>query len=104
MAQFKSITDERMFNVADYVVKNKVKGIKSYSAFAASIDMHQASLANVKNGRQSFTHDHILTACKKYNISADYLYGLSTDMFRKPATSPIEKIEQALAELKTKVK
>lgn len=104
MAKFKSITDERMFKVADYVVKGKVKGIKSYSAWSEAIGMHQSTLANIKSGRQSYTHDHILSACKQFNISADYIYSLTNDMFRKPATSPIEKMEQALAELKQQSK
>lgn len=104
MAKFRGITDERMFRVADYVVKNKIKGIKSYSAWAEAIGMHQSVIASIKSGRQSCTVEHILATCKQFNISADYIYGLTSDMFRKAATNPIEKMEQALAELKQQSK
>lgn len=96
---FRSITDERMFKVADHLIKNKVKGIASVADFMVSVGSRQSNAHNIKTGRQSFTHEQVLSCCKQYGISADYIYGLTTEMFRKPPSSPLDRLKSAIAEL-----
>lgn len=75
MPKFKHITDERMFRVMEHVGGTKKE-------FCENIGASPGNLQNIRNGLQSFTIAQILQCCKVYNISANYIFGLSKDMIR----------------------
>ena len=94
-----------MMAVADYVVSNKVNDVTTLREWCDNIGIANTNIPNIRKGTQSFTHNHILACCKAFNVDCNYLYGLSSQMFRKQIkANPFEVIKQALAEIELNAK
>lgn len=46
---------------------------------AKAIGATQASISDIENGRRTTTFDRLAAICKHYNVSADYLLGLTDE-------------------------
>lgn len=102
---FKKSTDERMFIVMDYIAANRIKGIASRKVFAETIGYLFTNLSNIRTGGQSFGIDHISECCKIYNVSADYIFGFTNDMFRNGTSLPaISRLKDAVREIEEELK
>lgn len=91
-----------MFSVMEHVIAAKIGGVSSQVDFCVSIGYSPSNIPNIRNGKQSFSNEHIRLCCEKYNVSADYIYGFTNKMNRVTSKqTPIQKIEEALRELKS---
>lgn len=101
MSTYKHIADERMIKAFDYIVAHKVKDVTTLKECCEIAGIAPNNIANIRKGTQSFNNNHILNICKHFNISADFIFGLTTNLFRQSAKeTPIQRIESALQELK----
>lgn len=46
---------------------------------AREIGVSQSTYWKIENGRMKFTTDHLIALCRFYNLSADYLIGLTDE-------------------------
>lgn len=46
---------------------------------AREIGVSQGTYWKIENGKMKFTEDHIIALCRFYNLSADYLIGLTDE-------------------------
>lgn len=61
------------------------------------------TIKQIRDGKQSFRHQHFLIAAKRFNVSMDWFYGLSDTMKSTgKETSATELAELLLAKLKMK--
>ena len=67
--------------------------------FFTSIDFSFSNLTRLKRGLVDFQHRHLLAVANKYNISIEWLYGLSPDMKRKPAKNKKQRVREIFTEL-----
>lgn len=75
--------DKRM---VDLVKILKDRGdIRFTQEFCDTVGILKQNLRNVKEGTQYFTTMQIANACKKYNINANWVFGLSDQMSRVTA-------------------
>lgn len=72
-------------------------------AWAQNVGVSHTNIFNIRNGMQQFGKEHIHQACIIFNISADFLYGFTDEMFRnRKIISPLERIKEAVNELENK--
>ena len=57
----------------------KIKGL-SQSKVAEVLDMQQQQYSRYENGKFEIPVRHVITLCKFYGISSDWLLGLKDDM------------------------
>ena len=75
-------------NISDRNMLKLISSLKSTGAirfnqdFFDEIDFLKQNFVNVKAGTQHFTVSHIENACKKYNVNANWIFGLEKEMFR----------------------
>lgn len=91
-----------MMKVMEYVIANEEWNISTQVEWCEAIGYHPSNIVNIRNGKQSFGNENIRLCCITFNISADYIYGLTDQMFRiSSKQTPIQRIEAALRELKS---
>lgn len=72
-------TDRQILRLIEIL---KEKGIIKYGTdFCNAIGMLKQNLHNVKAGRNHFTPDHIEKAVKKYKVNANWIFGMSDEIF-----------------------
>lgn len=102
MATKLPIWDERMLAVMDYCIANRIK-CTNQKEFCKIIAIGETSVKQIKDGKSSFRHQHILNAHKKFGIVPNYFYGLTKNMFEKPIEkSPLAMIKEAVRILESK--
>ena len=47
---------------------------------AREIGVSQGTYWKIEHGKMKFTEDHIIALCRFYNLSADYLIGLTDEI------------------------
>lgn len=86
MAEKKTIlktSDQRMLDAMELL---KQKGtIRFNQTFCDTIGLQKQNLVNIRKGTQYFTVDHITQACNAYNLNANWILGLSEELFREQA-------------------
>ncbi|UAB85722.1 hypothetical protein INR75_06830 [Zunongwangia sp. SCSIO 43204] len=87
MQQF--LADKKMIELID-ILKASGK-IRFQSEFCRAVDILPQVLNNVKNSTNHFTPVHIENACKKYNINANWIFGLTDEIFTTTNTSAYTK-------------
>lgn len=92
-----NIADERMLQVMHWAVSNGKARSEAY--FAQSIGLRKQNMHNVKTGYQAFTKDHVLAAAKVYGINLNWLFGLESQMMRKPGKAALDRLKEIVAEL-----
>ena len=61
----------------------KVYGVIRFDTeFCESIGLLKQNLNNIKNGKNHFTAQHIEFAVKEYKIDANWIFGISDQIFR----------------------
>lgn len=95
-----SIIDKRMLDVMQYAIQTGKA--ESELKFMELVGNYKTNLYKIKDGKQNFTKEQMLEACKLTGVSADYLFGFTNKMLRKESkTSPIELLEQAIILIKS---
>lgn len=73
------------------------KGIAiNESEYLKKIHFARTNISNVRKGLQSFTKEHIHRACLVTGASADWIFGLSNVLKRKPVIKSLELLKQAV--------
>jgi len=105
MSNYRHIADERMIKACEYIIQHNIKSIGTIKEWCEVIGIAPNNIANIRNGKQSFSNEHIRKCCIKFNVSANFIYGLSAQLFNtKVKETPLQKIESALQELKQSAK
>jgi hypothetical protein len=94
-------TNKRMLKLMEYYISQHSEWTES--AYLERIGFSRFNISNVRSSRQSFTLDHVREACLFTGADANWLMGLpgSTMMRKEGNSSPIERIEQAVVEIKS---
>lgn len=96
------ITDERMLKLMTWAID---KGIAdTETEYLEAISFPRTNISNVRRGVQSFTKEHILNACRLTGASADYVFGFSTVISRKPSKSAIQTLKEAVIGIESELK
>ncbi len=96
------ITDDRMLRLMDWAISEGIAGTES--EYLQMINFPRTNISNVRKGLQSFTKEQILNACDITGASADYIFGFSTVMKRKPSRKPIEILKEGIAAMELELK
>lgn len=72
--------DKKMFE-AIKLLKDRGE-LRFRQEFCDAIELDKQNIRNIKMGIQHFRPEHIKKACKKYNINANWVFGLS-DVFSR---------------------
>lgn len=90
--------DRRVLQLISQVV---AQGKLTEAEVFEKIGIAKGNLPGYKYGRVSFTIAQVIAICKLTGASADWVFNLSAIQSRNLASKgPIERIEEALAELK----
>lgn len=89
-----------MLKLMEYAINTGI--VKNKSAYFELIGFAYNSYKKVTDGVQSFTKEQIFNACKLTGASADWMFGFSDEMKRKPSKSAITRLEEIVIELKMK--
>lgn len=92
-----------MLTLMDYAV-NVLKVAKSDRQFLELIGCAPTNLSNIKKGRQGFSKDHIQKACEITWTSADYIFGFTSEIFRKKTVTGIDLLKQAVIAIEADLK
>jgi len=98
-----TFTDQRILNVMDFVVKNRIQGVKSEKDFLISIDYSMGYAVNVKKGQQSFRCKHAAKIVEVYGVDANYLLKKShLKMFPdENVLTPIDSLKSAVTTIQS---
>jgi len=84
------ITDKRMLRLIDLLrFENK---IKSELDFCNAIEMLPQKITKVRNGSQHFTVKQIESACEKFNVNANWIFGLNDSVYNEKNSIKIKDI------------
>jgi hypothetical protein len=96
------ISDDRMLQLMEWAIR---KGIaQGETDYLEKIDFARNSMPKVRQGIQGFTKIHILNACKLTGASADWIFGLTNNMMRKPPARAIDLLKQAVTAVEQEIK
>lgn len=84
---------EKMKKVLQRILE--VQGDNSVAGFARDVGLTQQTVANYMSGRQKPSLRFIYKICCRFNVSADYLLGLSEYKYSPNSISPEVKAEFA---------
>lgn len=94
------IWNTRMLELMEHCIAGKIK-CTTQGEWCKLLDIETAGIAQIRSGKSSFRHDHVLKAAKLFNINANWVYGLSNEMHRNAEKlSPIQIIQDQLNILK----
>lgn len=84
----------RMFMVLDHALDSKL--VSTRKEFWESLGLHPENSSNLKRGDRDFTVTQIKTVCEKYNINANWIFGLEPNMTRGKTKSAIQNLKDAV--------
>ncbi|PUB34658.1 hypothetical protein C8J95_102324 [Elizabethkingia sp. YR214] len=78
-----SITDKRMLDFRD--ILKQTRRIRFYTEFDEKLGILKSNLSKIRSGKESFhfTVHHIKIAVNDFGANANYLFGVSDEVFRK---------------------
>jgi DNA-binding transcriptional regulator YdaS (Cro superfamily) len=84
-----------MLQLWKYAVDNEM--VADDDTFAERIGFDKNNLSNIRSGRQSFTHKHVMAAAKAWKINVNWMYGIEPNMFRdEKKLTPISMLKAAV--------
>lgn len=89
------ISDQRMLALMEWAV-GRIKGIDTETEYLSRINFPRTNISNVRKGTQSFTKEHILNACMITGANVNWIFGIESNMIRKPGKDPIHLLKQAV--------
>jgi hypothetical protein len=96
------ITDERMFKLMEWAIENNM--VVTESEFLDQIGFTRNNINKVKSGAQGFRKNHIKKACEFTGASADYIFGFTNSMMRKPAKRSLDLLKEAVVAVEHELK
>ena len=95
-------TSKRMFLLLQYMVEKEQA--TSLSNALEKIGISEGNLHKLKTGTNKFTIEQIDAACQMTGFSADYIFGYTTAMLRKPSKKPIDMMREAMVAIESELK
>lgn len=96
------ITEERMLKLVDLAIRQGLA--RNKTDYFDKIGFPSKSERIVKAGRQGFTREQIYNACVLTGASADYVFGFTTVIRRKPKTKAIDQLKDAVMAIEIDLK
>lgn len=99
------VSDARMLILMDFCVANQVNSIEKRADWCEKVGLGFNNLSNIKEGIRSFTKEQLYAASLEFNVSMEYLFGFSDEMFRKNKVklTPLQLLKQAVVEIETEL-
>lgn len=60
--------------------------------FCQDVEMLEQTLSKIKKGKNHFTVLQIETICKKYNVNANWIFGVQKNIFNLPQPKQIKEL------------
>ena len=100
------IYDARMLALMRHCIETKLA--ESQKDFLEAIGFNPTNLKQIRKsidekGRQSFTIDHMMAACKKYKVSMDWICGFIPEMKLARNWTAVEMLDAALVAVKAEL-
>lgn len=80
-------TDDRILRLIELLLFQKQ--ISYTKDFCQDIDMLEQTISKIKKGTAHFTVEQIGTICKKYNVNANWIFGIENKVFNTPQSIEI---------------
>lgn len=74
--------DERILRLIELLLFQKQ--ISYTKDFCQDIDMLEQTISKIKKGTAHFTVEQIGSICKKYNVNANWIFGIEKKVFNTP--------------------
>lgn len=97
MAKTIFISDERMLQLMSWAINNDIA--KDETDYLSQIEFVKNNLEKVRNGTTGFTKRHILNASVLTGANINWIFGLESNMMRKPNKSIIVRLKEITTEL-----
>lgn len=100
------IYDLRMLALMRHCIETKLA--ESQKDFLETIGFNPTNLKQIRKsidekGRQSFTIDHMMAACKKYKVSMDWICGFTPEMKLARNWTAVQMLDAAIVAVKAEL-
>lgn len=89
-----AIWNDRMLQFMDHCMHSGI--VSTQRQYLSSIGFIPENIGQLRNGRQSFTLEHIRNAALKYGLNLNWIMGLDPEMKRRPAKNPMQLLKDAV--------
>ena len=72
-------TDKRILKLIELLIFQKQ--VYSIRQFCIEIEILEQTITKIKNGTAHFTVSQIGNICKKFNVNANWIYGIENNVF-----------------------
>lgn len=72
-------TDKHILRLIDLLLFEKK--VSSLNEFHSEVGLIRQTYNKIKNGTAHFTVNHIENICKKFNVNANWIYGLQPNVY-----------------------
>lgn len=83
-------TDKRILRLIELLIFQK--NISSIRDFCTEIEMAEQTITKIKNGTARFTVLQIGSICKRFNVNANWIYGIENKVFNTSKSIEIADI------------
>lgn len=81
-------SDKRILKLIDLLIyQKKINYVKD---FCVEIGILEQSVSKIKSGTNHFTVTHIEKICTKYNVNANWIFGIDDTVFKSKDSIKIE--------------
>lgn len=82
-------SDKNILKLIDLLIFQKQ--ISSTKDFCQDVGILEQTVSKIKKGINHFTVIQIETICKKYNVNANWIFGVQKNIFNVPQTKPAKE-------------
>lgn len=82
--------DKRILRLIDLLIFQKQ--LSSIREFCTEIGMFDQTISKIKKGTAHFTVVQIGTICKRFNVNANWIYGIESKVFNSPNSIEIKEV------------
>ncbi len=86
--------------IAERVIKVRKKNGYSQNEFSKTLKVVVSTYCGYEKGRHDFPAEVIVRICEQYNVSADYILGITDDINKKPTAESESDLSQKLSAIK----
>lgn len=99
------VSDARMLILMDYCIANQVQGVTKKADWCDKVGVGFNNISNIKDGSRGFTKEQLYAASLEFNVSMEYLFGFTDEMFRKnkARVTPLQLLKQAVIEVEAEL-
>lgn len=83
-------SDKNILKLIDLLIFQK--RISSTKDFCQEIGFLEQTVSKIKAGKNHFTVMQIEAICKKYNVNANWIFGIEKNIFNHPKPKPVKEL------------